>query len=119
MNKIKMITGAVLVSAVLSSSVLASSVAVNPAPGTAVPHPDTVVAPSDLPRQYLGATVRLSFIVDETGQPHDIQVLSSNSRSLARSLVPALEQWRFTPAQENGVPVSMRVILPLKIADES
>ncbi|MBP6506347.1 MAG: TonB family protein [Opitutaceae bacterium] len=119
MNKMKSFTGAALVSALLATSAFASTVAVNPALQRDLPRPDTVVAPSNLPRQYLGTTVKLSFIVDETGQPHDIQVISSSNRSLANSLVPALAQWRFTPAMENGVPVAKRVILPLKLTNES
>ena len=61
MNKMKSFTGAALVSALLATSAFASTVAVNPALQRDLPRPDTVVAPSNLPRQYLGTTVKLQI----------------------------------------------------------
>jgi TonB family protein len=116
MNKIKLLAGATLLSALLSTTALAATdgAQVNPAP-----QPDTVVSPTNLPRQYLGSTVKVSFTVDENGQPHDIALVRRSHPALERSLITALAQWRFTPAQENGVAVAKRVILPLKLVAQS
>jgi len=81
-----------------------------------VPVPAKVVAPTDLPRRYEGATVRLSLTIDAAGVPHDIKVVSTRDNALTRSLVTAVSQWRFTPARRNGTPVSTKVELPIELA---
>ncbi len=116
MYKIKLLAGATLLSALLSTTALAAT---GEAQTNLVPQPDTVVSPTDLPRQYLGSTVKVAFTVDENGQPHNITLVRRSHPALERSLVTALAQWRFTPAQENGVAVSKRVILPLKLVAQS
>lgn len=113
MNPIKLFAGAVLFGSLLTVSSYANATA------TILPQPATVVAPEALPPRFVGATVKLSFTIDENGRPHDITVVKPADRDLARSLVPALAQWRFTPAQEGGVPVAKRVVLPLTLATGS
>jgi protein TonB len=76
-----------------------------------------VVHPTGLNRRYEGATVRVSLTVDETGRAHDVKVLSSDDPMLARSLVPAITQWQFTPARKNGTPVPAQVVLPIQLMD--
>ena len=117
MNQIKMLLGAALLSGLISTSVYAGSGAPANPPrgGTAVPHPEVMVGPEDLPRRFLDVTVKVSFTVDEKGQPRDIKLVTPTDRDLARSLLPAIAQWRFTPAFVNGEPVSKRVVMPVKI----
>jgi len=117
MNQIKMLLGAAMLSGLISTSVYAGSGApANPPRSVAtVPHPEVLVGPEDLPRRYLDMTVKVSFTVDEKGQPRDIKLLTPNGRDLARSLLPAIAQWRFTPAFVNGEPVARRVIMPVKL----
>ena len=79
------------------------------------PVPVSVVNPTNLHPSYKGATVNMKFTVDETGQAHDIRVVSDKDRAAAKSLVSAISQWKFTPARKNGVPVSSKVILPLEL----
>ena len=74
-----------------------------------------IVAPTGLPRSYIGAVVRLQFTVDATGQPRDIRVASNGDQALTSRLVAAVSQWQFTPARQNGVAVSTRVEMPLEI----
>lgn len=117
MNAFKLLAGAVLFGGLISASSFASSSAAGAAAAalTTVPAPSTIVAPEGLPRRFVGTTVKLTFTVDENGRPHDIALVKPTDRDLARSLVPALAQWRFTPAQEGGIPVAKRVMLPLTL----
>lgn len=120
MNSLKLFAGAVIFGSLIASSSYASDNAACAAAGkctlNAVPQPAEVVAPQALPRRFVGKTVKLTFTIDETGRPHDIALVKPADRDLARSVIPALAQWRFTPAQENGVPVAKRVMLPLTLA---
>ena len=74
-----------------------------------------IVPPTELPRNYLGATVMVVLTVDATGQPHDIKVVSEKDRRLTRSLVTAISQWQFTPGSKNGMPVETKVEFPLEL----
>ncbi len=117
MNQIKMLLGAALLSGLLSTSIYAGSgIPANPPPsGNSVPHPEVMVGPEDLPRRFIDVTVKVTFTVDEKGQPRDIKLVAPNDRDLARSLLPAIAQWRFTPAYVNGEAVAKRVVMPVKI----
>ena len=65
MNQIKMLLGAALLSGLISTSVYAGSGAPANPPrgGTAVPHPEVMVGPEDLPRRFLDVTVKVTFTV--------------------------------------------------------
>jgi TonB family protein len=84
----------------------------------AMPVPLTVVAPS-VRSEYDGATVQLEFTVDATGKTADFSVKSSTDNVLADAVLDAVKQWRFKPAEVDGKPVAKKVLLPLKIVDES
>ena len=118
MNKMKMLVGAALLSGLLSTSAFAAGVA-NDAGATestyTKPQPAKIVSPEGLPRRYLDTTVKVAFTVDEFGQPRNITLVGRKDRDLARSLVPAIAQWRFTPATKDGLPVSQRVMMPVKL----
>ncbi|MBI2497249.1 MAG: TonB family protein [Opitutae bacterium] len=81
------------------------------------PAPAKVVSPTNLPRTFEGATVVVSLTIDESGQPHDVKVVSAKDRLLTKSLVSAVSQWRFTPARKNGTPVATKVLLPLELVE--
>lgn len=109
-----------LAAAVLGGLLTASAYAgtrITPS-GFAAPAATKVVAPTGLPRSYIGAVVRLQFTVDAAGQPHDIRVVSPGDRALTPRLVAAVAQWQFTPARQNGVAVSTRVELPLELLED-
>jgi protein TonB len=53
-------------------------------------------------------TVVLSTIVDRTGRPSEVQVVSG-SPILAQAAKTALLQWRYEPATIDGQPVSSKV----------
>lgn len=86
--------------------------------GSDIPVPVAVVAPSVSP-EFAGTTVQLEFTVDATGKPADFSVKSETDHALAVAVVDAVKQWRFKPAQPNGVPVATKVSLPVKIVDDA
>ena len=83
-----------------------------------VPVPVSVVTPT-VGSGFIGVTVQLEFIVDATGKPVDVSVKSVADNTLATAVVNAVKQWRFTPAEKNGQPVATKVVLPVKIVEDS
>ena len=81
------------------------------------PVPVKVVNPTGLFRRHEGETVKLSLTVDAAGQPHDIRIMAGQDRNLTERLLPAVAQWRFTPARKNGAPVPARIVLPVQLVD--
>jgi TonB family protein len=62
-----------------------------------------------------GQEVKIGFVVNKAGYASDISIVSSSDYDLAEAVVTAVKQWRFTPAQVNGVPVETRVVLPVRV----
>ncbi|MEO7598321.1 MAG: energy transducer TonB [Opitutus sp.] len=85
------------------------------APG--MPVPVAVVSPSDVSPRYVGAQVKLSFTVDTKGIPTGLSVVSSPDAALAKVVMDAVAQWRFSPAQKNGAAVATKVVLPVRVSD--
>ena len=86
------------------------------APG--IPVPIAVVSPSVGP-EYNGATVQLEFTVDTNGKPSAFSVKSATDQALATSVVAAVKQWRFKPVVKDGVPVATKVVLPVRVVDDT
>jgi TonB family protein len=84
--------------------------------GTDVPVPIAVVSPR-VAGYDIGEAVRVEFVVDTTGHTSGISVLSASDRDFAEAVVDAVKQWQFTPAQHNGAPVAMKVILPVRVIE--
>jgi len=61
--------------------------------------------------------------VDTTGHTSAISVKSSDrlksptDRDFAEAVVDAVKKWEFTPAQRNGAPVAMKVVLPVRVVE--
>ncbi|MBI2518145.1 MAG: energy transducer TonB [Opitutae bacterium] len=122
MKSIKLIVGAALLGGLLAAPTFAATnldryVDHYKVVRTDVPLPAKVVNPTDLPARYIGAVVNVTLTVDATGQPRDI-ALESPDAELANLLVPVVAQWRFTPAQKDGVPVAKRILLPLALGSK-
>ena len=81
-----------------------------------VPVPVAVVSPAVGP-EFNGSTVQLEFVVNADGKPSGFSIKSSPDDVLARSVMEAVKQWRFLPAEANGKPVATKVALPVKIVD--
>ena len=84
--------------------------------GTDIPVPIAVVSPQ-VGGYDIGSAVQVEFVVDTAGHTQDISVKSASDRSLAEAVVDAVKQWQFTPAQRNGAPVAMKVILPVRVIE--
>lgn len=82
-----------------------------------VPVPIAVVSPIVGPEHH-GALVYLEFVVDELGKPVDLAIKSSPDDRLAATVLDAVKQWRFKPAERDGVPVETRVALPVKVVEK-
>ncbi len=110
-----------LLGGLLSSPAVASaataSTQVASAPGFVAPAPATVVHPTGLLPRFKDARVVLALTVDAAGRPQNINIVSPADESLAKQLLPAVAQWQFSPARENGVAVAVRVRLPLKLVE--
>jgi protein TonB len=85
--------------------------------GPGVPVPVAVVSPSHVGSDYIGTTIELAFTVDTKGSPTNLTVLTSPDGEIARVMMDAVKQWRFTPAQKNGVAVATKVVLPVRISE--
>ena len=83
-----------------------------------MPVPIEVVSPRIGP-EYEGSAVRLEFTVDETGKPTNIVVKSARDFTVGLFVSQAVSQWRFRPAQSNGVPVAKKVELPVMIVKQT
>jgi protein TonB len=74
-------------------------------PCATAPVPDRVVWPA-YTEQARAAEVEgyvdLSLVIDETGKPHDIQIIRSLGDGLDENAVAALQQWTFKPATYEG-----------------
>lgn len=81
------------------------------------PVPVKVVNPTGLFRRHEGETITLVLTIDAAGLPHDIRLRWGTDQNLAERLLPAVAQWKFTPAKRNGVPVPVRVELPIELVD--
>jgi TonB family protein len=81
-----------------------------------IPVPVTVVAP-DVEGFDVGKTAKVEFVVDATGHTLGFTVVSTDDPQLADAVIDAVKQWRFDPAHVNGAPVSMKVILPVRIVE--
>ncbi len=81
---------------------------------TDMPVPVSVVAPAIT--AYRGSEVLLEFVVDTTGVPQGITVVSSNDAELAVAAIEAVSEWRFAPLVKAGVTVESKVRLPFVAA---
>jgi TonB family protein len=118
--KIKsIILSAAILGGLLSVSSFANViVSATPAPEKfEAPVPTKVVSPTGLLPRFAGETITLSLLVDETGQPHNVQLARGSDMNLTQRLLPAVAQWKFTPAKKNGVPVPARIVLPVQLVN--
>ena len=83
-----------------------------------VPIPTVVVAPL-VPAGFGGQTVSFEFVVDAAGKASGFSAPSFTDRELVSIVVDALKKWEFKPAVSNGVPVTTKVVLPIRIVDNS
>lgn len=111
-----MISLGVLASVAASAASIEQTYLENCRKGPGIPVPIAVVTP-EIGAQYAGSKVELEFTVDQTGKPSGVVVKSGADETLASAVTDAVKQWKFKPAERNGTPVAMKVVLPIKIVD--
>jgi TonB family protein len=83
---------------------------------TDIPVPVTIVAPV-ADTSLVGEKVEVEFVVDASGQPKDIQLRSSTDGQFGEAVREAVSHWKFIPAAPNGVPMAMKVRLPVVVTE--
>ena len=83
---------------------------------TDIPVPVKIVAP-DADSSLAGARVEVEFVVDATGTPQDVHVLSATDYAFGAKVRNAVARWQFEPARPSGTPVPMTVLLPVIVAE--
>jgi TonB family protein len=58
-------------------------------------------------------SVTMALVVGSKGIPRSLRVVKGLDKDVDRSVVEAVEQWRFAPAQKAGKPVAVRVTLEI------
>jgi protein TonB len=87
-----------------------TKVDVNPVP-IKTPPP---VYPSELKRQGISGVVAVAIVIDETGVVNSATVAKSSQSDFEAPALAAVKKWKFKPAQKDGVPVKMRVTIPIR-----
>lgn len=86
--------------------------------GAGVPEPIRVIAPA-IKHAPAGAEAMISFVVDIAGVPQAITVAATTHEGLATAAVEAVKQWRFTPVVRDGATVETKVMLPVRVTEDS
>ena len=85
------------------------------------PTPTTRISP-DVPASFrrlgIRGDVEVSAIVDRTGTVTSVSVLKSTSPELNEPTMAAMRRWRFRPAEKDGRPVAVRVVVPFGFSVE-
>jgi len=87
-----------------------TKVDVNPIPVKTPPpeYPDT------MKRQGVSGVVAVSIVIDEKGTVISATVAKSSQAEFESSAVDAVKKWKFKPAQKDGLPVKMKVTVPIR-----
>jgi TonB family protein len=64
--------------------------------------------PADARKKHIQGKVVLEIIIDASGVPRDIHMVSSPDQALTDSAIEAVTQWRYEPSRLNGIPVSLK-----------
>jgi protein TonB len=69
--------------------------------------------PTEMQRAGISGSVRLTCMVDETGRVRDPLVAYASHRAFVEPALDAVKNWRFKPAEREGVPVAAQISLPI------
>ena len=72
------------------------------------------VYPYELKRNGVTGVVTLVFEVDEKGNVVDPKVQRSSNPEFEQPALEAIVKWKFKPGQKDGVPVKMKIGVPLQ-----
>jgi TonB family protein len=81
--------------------------------------PPRVVRTSTVPLRAIHAngSVVLDVVLQQDGSPRIVRILRSLTPEADESAVRHFEQWRFSPAMKNGVPVRVRMNAEVRFRD--
>ncbi len=69
--------------------------------------------PAELKKKNIQGNVTASFVVDVDGSVIDVQVLKSSDPRFEAPAIEALRQWKFKCGSKEGVPVKVRLAVPV------
>lgn len=111
------VAGLVLASA--PASYAAAHTAPRDSASVTLPKPLQVVKPTKIPHRFVDATIELRMTITSDGRAVGVSGVGELPKDLAKRLIPAVEQWTFSPPLRDGQPTAMEVIIPLKLVDRS
>jgi periplasmic protein TonB len=71
------------------------------------------VYPFEMRRQGVGGVVFVECLIDERGQVKTATADNTEHESLRTAAVDAVRKWTFTPALRDGLPVAVKVSVPI------
>ncbi len=74
--------------------------------------------PRSLKSSGIAGEVRLRILVDSTGVPADVRILSYDNEKFKQPAIDAARQYRFKPALSSGKPVSAWTLVKMTIKEE-
>jgi protein TonB len=111
-----------LASAMVLTLVLATGGVTIARAATESPVPVRMVPPEypyELKRNGVTGVVTLTFEVDEKGNVVDPKVQKSTNPGFEQPALEAIVKWKFKPGRKDGVPVKMKIGVPLQFNSES
>jgi len=70
--------------------------------------------PSDLKREGVSGVVAVKVLIDETGSITECAVVKSTDARFDDAALKAVKKWKFKPAQKDGAPVAIKIIVPIQ-----
>jgi len=65
---------------------------------------------------FVTTTIAVIFVVDKEGKTREVQLVSSSGNpNFDRDAIDTVKHWTFKPAQKNGVPVAVRMLVDVNI----
>lgn len=105
-----MLFAATLALPLLADDTIYTKVDVNPVP-VKTPPPEY---PYTMKREGTSGVVAVSIVVDEKGAVASCTVAKSTHADFEAPALEAIKKWKFKPAQKDGVPVKMKLTVPLR-----
>ncbi len=70
--------------------------------------------PFNLRRIGISGIVTVSCLIDEKGGVQDIRVVKTSNEQFSQPALDAVLKWKFKPANKGGVPVPLRINIPIQ-----
>ena len=72
--------------------------------------------PSKMKQRGISGVVALAVEIDETGAVTSCSVSKSSNPEFDQPAMDAVKNWKFKPAQKDGNPVKVRIVIPIKFS---